>query len=65
MKTVDEISRRYHESRRAAAARESLRRKYRRIDLAFAAIGVLAATAALALAYWLGWLQILWEAALP
>ena len=44
MKTVDDISRRYHESRRAAAAQESLRRRYRRIDLAFAAIGALAAT---------------------
>ena len=46
MNAIDEISRRYHETRRAVAAHESLRHKYRRIDLTLGAITLLLALAA-------------------
>ena len=51
MNAIDEISRRYHETRRAVAAHESLRHKYRRIDLTLTAITLLLALAALAVAH--------------
>lgn len=51
MNAIDEIGRRYHETRRAVAAYEPLRRKNRRIDLTLAAITLLVALAALAVAH--------------